>query len=156
MIPAHERDWPYQQEGDLQMECEKIIVRVPIRPNRDIDQILKLRTNTIYLSSGPIFSITKNNIVFEVQIKGYRLSLDNKQVGDIIISSRSEILSSLNSKNQEIKNENEKLKRNLTQFINDRKEKLDSDQKRIKELVNLIKIPLARKDEDLVKKIQMD
>jgi hypothetical protein len=156
LIPAHERDWAYQQDGDLKMECEKIIIRVPIKPNRHIDQILKLRTNTIYLTSGPIFSITNNNIVFEVQIRGYRIDLDNRQASNLIISGKSEILSSINSKNQEIQNENQKLKRNLTQFINERKVKLDSDQNRIKDLVSLVKIPLARKDGDIVKRIQID
>jgi hypothetical protein len=50
----------------------------------------------------------------------------------------------------------DKLKNNLTNFINERKNKLDSDKKRLADLVKLVNIPLVRKDTHLVKKIQVD
>lgn len=138
------------------MECEKIIVRLPILPNKDIDLIISLRTQAISLSGGLRFSIYRNNVVFEVEIKGYRINLDNKYVGDTILSTKSSIKGYLNAKNLEIEFENKKLNTNLTRFIEERKYKLDSDKNRINDLVNLIKISLARKDDEIVKKIQVN
>ena len=37
-------DPAYRYDGDLKVESEKIIVTVPLVPNRDINQILILRT----------------------------------------------------------------------------------------------------------------
>lgn len=152
-IYAHERDWGYQQDGDLKMECENIIVKIPMLANHKIDQIFKLRTNSISLSGGPQFTIEENSFVIEVEMKGYRRDLTDEQVRDVILSNKSGIQVLLSSKNAEINKENIKLEQHLTQFINERKNKLDADKNRLSNLVNLVKIPLARKDRDIVKQI---
>lgn len=155
-IYASERDWAYQQDGDLKIECENILVKIPIQPNKKIDQIFKLRTNSISLSGGPQFEVKGNYFVIEVEMKGYRRNLTNEQVRDVITSSRSSIQSMLHSKNAEINVENSKLEQRLTQFINERKNKLDADKNRLNDLVNLVKIPLTRKDGDIIKQIKVN
>lgn len=151
-IPAHQRDWGYQGEGDLQLECEKIVVNLPIVLNYNIDTILNLRTQFISISGGPQFSIDRNSIIIEIEIKGYGINLTDEQISDYISKTRSSVESFLSGKNAEIKKENERLKASLINFINERKQKLDSDKSRLNNLVNLIKIPLVRKASDLVKK----
>lgn len=153
-IYSHERESGYQQEGDLKIESEKIIVKLPIKPNRGIREILNLRTRSISLSGGPQFSISANNVIIE--IKGYRLNLKDDQIINKILHNKSCVKSYLNSKNAEINSENERLKNNLTQFIEERKTKLDSDKRRIDNIVKRVNIPLARKDNEIVKKIQVD
>lgn len=155
-IYAHQREWGYQQDGDLKMECENIVVKIPIIPNSKIDQIFKLRTNSISLSGGPQFSINGNSFIFEVEMKGHVRNLTNEQVRDAINTNRSGIQNLLSAKNAEINVENSKLKQRLTQFINERKSKLDADKSRLNDIVNLVKIPLARKDGDIVKQIQVN
>lgn len=155
-IYAHERERFYQHDGDLKMECENILVKIPIRPNKKIDQIFKLRTNSISLSGGPQFVIKGNYFVFEVEMKGYGRNLTNEQVSDAITSNRTGIQNMLLSKNAEINIENSKLEQRLTHFINERKNKLDADKNRLNDLVNLVKIPLARKDGDIIKNIQVN
>jgi len=155
-IYSHERERAYQYDGDLQIECEKIIVKLPIEQNKDIDLILSLRTQSISISGRPHFLVNGTYVVIEVEIKGYGLTLDNDQIKNRILSTRSSIQSLFSSINSEINSENDRLKSNLTQFINERKKKLESDKLRIDDLVNLIKIPLVRKDSDIVKKIHLD
>lgn len=155
-IYARERDWGYQQQGDLRMECENILVKIPFQPNKKIDQFFKLRTNTISLSDEQKFEIKGNSFVIEVEMKGYGRNLTNEQVRDEINSNRSGIQNMLQLKNAEINVENTKLEQRLTQFINERKNKLDEDKKRLNDLVNLVKIPLARKDGDIIKQIQVN
>ena len=155
-IYANQREWGYQNEGDLQMECEKVVVKIPILPNKDINQIISLRTNSISISVTPDFKVSNNHILIEVEIKGYGFNLSNEEISTRILSTKDFIRNHFHSKNSAINSENEKLISRLTQFIEDRKQKLDADKKRIGDLINLVKIPLARKDDALIKKIHID
>lgn len=155
-IYANQREWGFQNEGDLKMECEKIVVKISLVPNKDIAQILSLRTNSISMSVTPEFKINNNQILIEVEIKGYGFNLSNEEISKRILSTKEFIKNHFHSKNSEINTENQKLISRLTQFIDERKQKLDADKKRIGDLINLVKIPLARKDDALIKKIQID
>lgn len=155
-INARQREWVYQQDGDLKIECENILVKIPIQPNRKIDQILSLRTNSISYLGRPQFEIKGNYFVIEVEMKGYGFNLTNEQIRDVITSNKLGIQNMLLSKNAEITVENSKLEQRLTQFINERKSKLDADKNRLNDLVNLVKIPLARKGGEIIKQIQIN
>ena len=155
-IPAHQREWAFQSSGDLKLECEKVILKMPLLPNSDMQKIINLRTSSFSLSGEPEFKIERNCIVFELETKGYGFSMTNEDISKRVLDFRTTILNYLHPKNSEISAENIKLESKLAQFINDRKEKLDSDKSRINDLVNLIKIPLVRKDDEIVKRIQID
>lgn len=155
-IFAHEREWACQQEGDLKIEAEIILVKIPICQNIKIEEILKLRTNSISILRDPKFKVKDNNIIIELEIKGYGLNMNNEQIQKSIISNKQQIHDIINSKNTYINFENSKLEQSLTLFINERKIKLDRDQNRLNDLVNLVKIPLARKGGNIVKQIQVN
>jgi hypothetical protein len=155
-ILSHQRERGYHNAGDLKIECEKVLVKIPIVPNRNINQILSLRTNSISLSGSPEFKIDSNLIIIGVELIGYGINLKNEEIAKRIFSTKQFIQSHFHSKNSEIDSENHKIIGRLTQFINERKEKLDSDKKRINDLVNLVKIPLVRKDENLIRRIHVD
>lgn len=155
-IRAHERGSGYQYQGDLRIESESIIVNLPIIPNKNIDKIMSLRTHAISISGGPQIAFKGNNIVIEIEIKGYGIDLTDEQITNYVSNTRSTIKNFLTGKNSEILTENDKLATNLTQFINERKQKLDADKVRLQNLVKLTKIPLARKDGDVIRKIQVD
>src|SRR5690606_29139464 len=138
------------------LECEKIVVRLPLVANASIDTIFRLRTQSISISGGPDFSYTSSFITIEAEIKGYGINRDDEQIADYLNKTRARVEEVISSKNREIEQENEKLKINLAHFINERKEKLDHDKKRLQNLVKLVKIPLARKDDTLVRKIQIE
>ena len=155
-IYAHEREWGYQQDGDLKVETEKIIVNLPIISNSKVGQILRLRTNSFSLSPKPEIDIRGNNVVIEFEIKGYGKNLNDNEIVQKINGTKSTIQGMLSSKNAEINSENRKLEQNLVQFIDQRKQKLDSDKSRLSNLMKLTNIPLERKESDTVKKIQID
>jgi hypothetical protein len=155
-IPAHQREWGFQNSGDLKYECEKVVLKLPILPNRNTEVIINLNTNIFSSSGDPSFKISENYIVLELETKGYGFDLANEEISSKILNYRAEVHHYLTRKRSEILSENAKLESRLIQFINDRKQKLDSDQTRINELVKLVKIPLVRKDGDFVKKIIID
>lgn len=155
-IPANQREWAYQYNGDLKIECEKIVIKLPIIPNNTIPQVLQNRTQSISLSGGPEFTINGNKLIMEIEIKGYGINLNDEQITKSINGKISSIKDFINKKNNEINQENEKLKKSLAIFIKERKDKLDSDKNRLENLVKLVKIPLERKDDDLVRKIRIE
>jgi hypothetical protein len=155
-ILAHEREFGYEHDGDLRVESESIIVTLPIIPNKDISKIMSLRTQSISLSGDPHLTFKGNSVVIAIEIKGYGVNLDDEQITNYIIKTRSALESFLSGKNSEIMTENEKMKNRLAQFVNERKLKLDADKQRIQNLVKLTKISLARKDGDIVQKIRLE
>ncbi len=157
-IPAHEREWGYRSEGDLKQECEKVVLKTPILYNRDAEKIINLRANTFIVSgsSNREFKLNQYDITFELETKGYGFIMTNEDISTRVSNFQTEIKNYIARKKAEILAENSKIELNLTRFINERKEKLDSDRTRINELVKLIKIPLVRKDDQVVKKIQID
>ncbi|WP_299318823.1 hypothetical protein [uncultured Maribacter sp.] len=155
-IYAHEREFGYQQEGDLKVESENIIVKLPIVPNSNVQQVLSLRTNSISMSPKPDINIKGSYVVINIEIKGYGKNLGDEQIAQQIKSIKGDIQGILSSKNSEIKSENIKLEQNLSQFIEQRKQKLDSDKSRLSNIMKLTQIPLARKDSETVKKIKVN
>jgi hypothetical protein len=155
-IYAHEREGPFQNSGDLKIEAEKVILKIPLAPNQDLDKILNLRTGSFSSGGDPEFALSGNNIVLEIETKGYGFNISNEDISSRISNFQQSIQNYLTRKSGEILAENVKLEQKLTQFINDRKEKLDSDKSRINDLVKLIKIPLVRKENQVVQKIQVD
>jgi hypothetical protein len=155
-IYANQREWAFQSSGDLKLECEMVILKMPILYNRDTEKIINLNTSSFSSAGNPEFKINANNIVFELETKGYGFNMTNEDISKRVLNFRTEIQNYIVRKNAEISTENLKLESKLIQFINDRKEKLDSDKTRINELVKLIKIPLVRKDDQVVQKIQID
>ena len=155
-IPAERREYGYRAEGNLKVECEKLIVKLPIEPNDGADAVSKLNTETISLSQSNQFNVVGNSIVFEFEIKGYGINYDNDKIVNIIHNERTRIENLIISKNSEVETQNTKLKGGITQFIDQRKAKLDSDNERLDSLVKRIKIPLERKNQQIVNKIQVD
>lgn len=155
-IYAQEREGPFQNSGDLKIEAEKVILKIPIAPNQDLDKILNLRTSSFMSGGDPEIALSGNNIVLEIETKGYSFNISNEDISNKISNFQQSIQNYLTRKNGEILAENVKLEQKLTQFINDRKEKLDFDKSRINDLVKLIKIPLVRKENQVVQKIKVD
>lgn len=155
-IPAERREWGYRDEGDLEIEAEKLIVKLPILPNKDLQTILQLNTQSISLSHSNEIQSNSNNLIFEIEIKGYGRDLSEDQIVSMINTERARIKGILVSKAGEINTENNDLQHSLTRFISERKSKLDSDNNKLNSIVNRVKIPLARKEQEIINKIKID
>ena len=155
-IPAERREWGYRDEGDLEIEAENLIVKLPVLPNKNLQTILQLNTQTISLSSSNSIASSGNYLIFELEFKGYSRDLDEDKIVSLINAERARIQGIIDSKKNEINTENESLQKNLNRIISERKSKLDSDNKKLSSIVNRVKIPLARKEQDVVNKLQLD
>jgi len=155
-IPAYQRESLYSQDGDLDFECEKIKVEIPIVPNKDIQTISQLQSSTRSLSySDGDFSFSEDKITFSIKIKGYRLSLSEEQIAREIEQGRQRIQEITSWKRQDIVGGNEKLKKEILQLLSERKQKIEQDCQKIESLTQKINIPLKKKENPTAKKIEI-
>ncbi len=155
-IYAHEREEFYQSQGDLDFECEKIDVEIPIIPNENINTIAELQSSTYSLSySEKEFSFYTNKITFSLETKGYGFSLSEEQIPQNLESKINRVKELISWKNKDIENENKTLKQNITNFINDRVNKLKQDKEKISLLTKKINISLKKKEDSTAKKIKV-
>ncbi|MFA4891254.1 MAG: hypothetical protein WC604_02800 [Candidatus Gracilibacteria bacterium] len=155
-IPAHQRESIYQQTGDLDFECERINIEVPIVPNRDISKISQLQASTRSLSySEDGFLFQGNKITFSVKIKGYGFSHSEDQIARDVEQGTQRIKELIQWKRADILAGNEKLKNEVLQLLNQRKQKIEQDDSKIDSLTQKIKIPLKKKENQMARKIEI-
>ena len=155
-IPAERREWGYRDEGDIEVETENLIIKMPVLSNKNLQNILQLNSETIFLSRSNNIETSGNYLIFEIEIKGYGRNLNEDQIVSFINTERTRIEEIIESKKNEINTENENLEKSLHRIISERKAKLDSDNKKLSSIVNRVKIPLVRKEKDVVNKLQVD
>ncbi len=156
IIPAHQRDSFYQNQGDLKFEYEMIIVNIPIKRNNSIRQILNLKSSQYIVSGDPRVTLTGDNLQFSIDIKGYRLNLTNDEVIASVKSEKDKIIKWINLKNANIESENELFLKEMVLFLHMRKDKLAKDVERLKTLTKSINIPLHKKDNVAATRIKLD
>jgi hypothetical protein len=156
IVPAHRREEFYRNEGDLNFEFESIVVTIPILPNDNVREILNLQSSTYSLSGDPKATIGRDALYFSIDIKGYGFAYDNDKVAAEISRGIEEVKTWIQRKNNDINVQNAQLKKNIRDFIEQRKVKLNEDAQRISALVQKINIPLKQKENEAVTRIKLD
>ena len=155
-IYAHEREEFYQSDGDIDFECEKIDVEIPIIPNENINIIAELQSSTYSSSySEKEFSFYVDKITFSLKTKGYRFSLGEDQIPQNLESEINKVKELISWKNKDIENENQILKQNIINFLNDRVNKLKQSKEKISSLTKKINISLKKKENPTARKIEL-
>jgi len=156
IIYAHERESFYQFEKNLDFECEKIDVEIPIIENEKIRDIVELQSSTFSSSySKKDFFFSKNKITFSLETKGYGFSLSEEQIPQNLESQINRVKELISWKNKDIENENNKLKSNIFSFISDRANKLNQDKEKLSSLKKKINISLKKKENPTARKIEL-
>ena len=156
IVPAHRREAFYQNEGDLKFEYESIIITFPIIPNENTSNILSLTSSTHSLSGEPQVSIGRDSLQVSIDIKGYGFKYDDDQVAKEVNGVVERVKQWIGWKNNDIIKENAALKAHITNFITQRKAKLNEDSQRIASLVQKINIPLTQKQNPAATRIKLD
>jgi len=155
-IYAHEREEFYQSGGDLDFECEKIDVEIPIIENKNISTIAELQSSTFSISySEREFSFFPDKIMFPLETKGYGFALNEDQIPQKIESQIDKIKELISWKNQDINGENSQLKNDISGFISNRINKLNQDKEKISLLTKKINISLKKKENPIARKIEL-
>ncbi len=157
VIPAERRERGYQQEGDLPFEFETLHLHIPLLPNPQIDLIKNLDISTYtsgYSASDIIWK--KEELILQIPIKGYGYNNDEDRVKQLLENARQWLYNRLYHLKTEIENNNNDLRRNITQWIVSRKAKIENDNQRYTSLLKKIDVPLRKKEDEAVKRIQLD
>jgi len=155
-IYASERESFYQHQGNLDFECEKIDIEIPIIRNENIRTIAELQSSTYSISySEKEFSFFIDKITFSLETKGYGFALNEDQIPQNLESEIRKIKDLISWKNKDIESENLKFKNNISSFILDRVNKLNQDKEKLSSLTKKINISLKKKDNPSARKIEL-
>lgn len=158
-VPASQRDGLYQDEGDTEFEFETIIIQIPIVHNQNINDLAELRTSTFTVSWSPQhWGLNPNQITLSIDIKGYGFnnSDQEEQIANLIEREKNNVEQWIGWVNKDIDTENEKLKNQLRDFIEQRKNKIQGDKGKIESLLKRINIPLKKTESESAQRIRLD
>lgn len=156
-IPARERESGYQNEGDLDFPCEKVIVVIPIKLNKDIRLLSELQSSRFTISfSEKEFNWNQDSISFVVETKGYGFSLDEDQIVGQIHNKIDEVNQFLDWKNNDVNRDNAGLLDNIKALINSRKQEIQKNKEQIESLTKKINIPLKKNIPQGAQRIVLD
>ena len=156
-IPAERRERGYQHEGDLSVHFETLFLHIPIKPNMHIEQIKSLNIST-YTTGYSVSDIIweKDQLTLQIPVKGYGINNDDDRVKQLLENTRKWLYNRLEYLKMEIESNNIQLLGNITQWIGERKTKIENDDQRYASLLKKIDIPLKKREDEAVKRIQLD
>jgi hypothetical protein len=156
IVPAHQREEFYRYQGDGEFEYESIQVTIPIIHNEDMQTFARCGTSTWSPSwSIEEYHLGSDKITFEFDIKGYQFDYKQnpQQINSILEQKKRQITDWIGWINGDIAKENTNLRRDLTNFINQRKTKLEQDKKFITDFNSQSTTPIKMSDDPAAKKI---
>ena len=154
IVPAHRREGPFQNEGDLRYECISIILTVPIKQHPQLEQIKMIEPSSI--SSIPEMNWKSDSISIITPINGYGFDKTDEKVQEEINLLKQSIHIWINNLTIQINEKNSELKSNIKKSIENRKQKIESDNERFTSLLKKIDIPLIKKEDEIIKRVQLD
>jgi len=141
--------------GGTEIECEYIIVTIPIIPNKNLSTIWELRSST-FVDTELRVNLGTDIISFSVVIKGAGFNYDDNEIDSRINQEKERIRAWISLHNFDINGENKRLESSIKELIDKRKKKLTEDIQRMNSLSQKINIPLKMKENETVKRIQLD
>jgi len=143
-IPAHERESFHIQQGDLyNFPCQKIIIEIPILPNKHIDKIARFETSNYSISySDRDFNWNLDKITASIEIKGYGFKYEEDKIAREVEYAHERINETIKRKNSDIENGNHELWVYIKQVISDSKQRIIQNKEKIKSLTKKINIPI--------------
>jgi hypothetical protein len=156
-IPAHERNRAYRYEGDLRdCPCQRVVVEVPILPNKNIKDIAQLGTSTFSISySDSKFCWDNDKITSTIQTKGYGFEYDEERIAQEVRSVLKKIRESIYRNNSDIEEGNRELLAYIQDLIKGQKQKLAQDKEKLASLTKKIEIPLKKKTSAIEQSIRV-
>ncbi|WP_295664381.1 hypothetical protein [uncultured Mucilaginibacter sp.] len=157
IIRADQREDSYRDEGDLPYEYESIHVTIPIVHNAHLSALLNMRPSTFSLGgSTKAVNWKRNTAEFTIDIKGYAFNRDDTWVINEVQRLKQYVYNHIHIIETEVTTENAMLLQKIKALIEGRKTKLTADKEKYNSLFKQIGIPIKKKDDDVVKRIQLD
>jgi len=157
IVRAENRDMMYREDGDLPFEYESIYVTIPIIPHPNLTDLLNMRPATFSLSGDERNVVWKRNTAeFTIDVKGYGFVRTDDWIVNEVQRRKKHIYDRIHVINTEVNTENAKLLPQIKALIQARKTKLTEDKEKYNTLFKQIGIPLKKKEDEAIKRIQLD
>jgi hypothetical protein len=154
IVAAHSREGPFQNQGDLPYECISVILTVPIKPHPQLEQIKMIEPSSV--SYIPEMNWKNDSISIITPIKGYGFDKPDEKIKEDINLLKQAVHTWVNILAVQINEKNIELKSDIKKYIENRKQKIESDNERINSLLKKIDIPLIKKEDEIIKRVQLD
>ena len=155
-IHAHEREYGYQELGDLNVSCQRIKVEIPIIFNKDLDKISNLHSSVSYLGGHDKYTWSNNQISFNIETKGYGTNMNEDGMAQAINGGIERIKETIERKNNDINKENENLLSQIRILIEERKSEIKRSKDTLEALTKKIDIPLKKIAQPGARKISLE
>lgn len=145
-IPAGNREDFYRSEGDINdFPCQRVVVEVPILPNKDLKMIASLEASTHLVSGNRDFRWSDDSVSQIIETKGYGFEHDQNQIASDIDQALTFIRNTIRWKNDSIATGNRELFTFIKNLIDQRRQSLVQNKEKLEALTKSISIPLKKK-----------
>lgn len=157
-VPNHMREDIYRGEGDLRnMLSQRVVVEVPILPNKDRAAIARLRGESFSLSYSPDeLRWGETAITATIETKGYQFEKNAQQIGQEVNGIIGRIRQELRWKNEAIEKNNRELHAHIVNQIEGRKQKISESKEKLAALTQTVNIPLKKKPSAAAQAIRVE
>jgi len=157
-IPAHMREGPFSQMGDTSFDFEYVTIRIPIHPHPQLKEVQKLEPSTYrtgFAGEGEP-DWMDDHIKFDILFKGYGFNKSDDAIAHEATHSIEWMKQYFSLQARELERANSELKNVIRQAIINRKNKIESDTARYDSILKKIDIPVRRKQDQPVTRIQVN
>lgn len=156
IIPAHQREGPFQYDGDLKFEFEYIWLYVPILPHPQFKRLSKLTGVEIfsaYRSYDVNWSV--DIVSIKIPVKGYGYNHSDEKVVEDIDQAKQWFTQQVSKLAGDINTLNNEFKHNIESWIAGRKAIIEQHNSRYDKLLKKISIPLHKKEDAATTRIKL-
>src|SRR5262249_8315962 len=131
IIPAWQREGPFQSAGDLNWDFEFYSVTIPIIPHPQLKVLKTFQPNRCDTGFfGEEISWNQADLAFDVPIRGYNIHKTDDGIKKEVEQSIQWVKNKLWYIASDLEVQNRELKDKIGQFVNSRKRKIEEDQQR--------------------------
>ena len=132
---------------------ESMLICMPIKPNSSINGIKEIQQ---YLDDKREVRLENDGIKITVIVKQYEIDKDDNEIVNEVIRKKKLAYEWIESLHRQISHYNDYLRNDIRNYIVKVKEKIQASEYRYRGISKLIDIPLKRKTDEVIKRIQVD
>lgn len=144
-IRSNEREYGYQELGDLDFACQRIKVDIPIIYNKDIEKLAKLISSVSYMMPAEKeYSWSNSMISRSIETKGYGIKMNEDGIAQAINGGINRIKEIIERKNNDVNKENINFLNQIKNLIEERKSEIKRNKDTLEALTKKIDIPIKK------------
>jgi hypothetical protein len=152
-IPADIKKEEFFPEGKNPFGTLQLFIHIPIMENPSLNGLRQFKPSTIPASE---IKWNEDEICICVNVRGYKFEKSDDQVVEEVTEKKKLFYEWIALINHQIEYQNERLRSDIRDWIEIRKQEIKSDLRRNDALIKKINIPLLKKTDQVITKVKLD